>query len=397
MADFSKVILKPGREKSILKKHLWIFSGAVYAVSNELEDGEIVEVYSSDRKYLATGHFQDGSICVRIFSFNKIDKENIRSFWKNQIINAINRRKALNIFDNKKTNSFRIIHGESDILPGLIADFYNGVVVLQAHSVGMLNLLPCFSEIFREVLENEIVAVYSKSGATIKQAEENNLKEGFLYGSVNETIFSENNMKFYLDLINGQKTGFFLDQRNNREILSKSCNGKSVLNVFGYTGAFSVAALIGNANKVVTVDISENAINMANKNIELNFGKEANHQSVVADAFEFLKNNEEKFDIIILDPPAFAKHSDAKNNAMKAYRRLNAAALKHLNKNGLLFTFSCSQVITKPDFLTAIYNAATDSGKQISIVHQLHQAPDHPVNIFHPETEYLKGLVLLAD
>ena len=397
MTDFSKVILKPNREKSILKKHLWIFSGAVYAVSQELEDGEIVEVYSSKKEYLATGHFQNGSICVRIFSFDKVDKKNINDLWMKLFTDAINRRKALTFFDNDKTNSFRLIHGESDMLPGLIADYYNGVVVMQAHSVGMLNLLPSFAAILKEILQEKLVAVYSKSGATIKQAEDSPLKDSFLYGNKAETIFTENNMCFHLDVVNSQKTGFFLDQRDNREILSKYCKGKSVLNIFGYTGAFSVAALAGGASKVLTVDISESAIAMANKNIELNFGNNCNHQAVVADAFEFLKNNEEKFDIIILDPPAFAKHLDAKNNAMKAYRRLNAAGLKHLNKNGLLFTFSCSQVILKPDFLTAIYNAATDSNRQISIIHQLHQSPEHNINIFHPETEYLKGFVLMAD
>ncbi|MDL2227317.1 class I SAM-dependent rRNA methyltransferase [Bacteroidales bacterium OttesenSCG-928-K03] len=397
MADFSKVFLKPNREKSILRKHLWIFSGAVYGVSKELQDGEIVEVFSHDKQYLATGHFQNGSICVRIFSFNKIDKEKINDFWKEAITNAINRRKVLNLFDNPNTNSFRLIHGESDLMPGLIADYYNEVVVLQAHSVGMLELLPVLTEVLKDVLKEKLVAVYSKSGSTIKQTEDNDLKEGFLYGSADEITFTENDMKFHLDLVKGQKTGFFLDQRDNRKILSEYCKGKSVLNVFGYTGAFSVAAFAGGASKVVTVDVSENAIEMANRNIELNFGKNVEHQGVVADAFEFLKNNEEKFDIVILDPPAFAKHLDAKNNAMKAYRRLNAAGFNKLNRNGLLFTFSCSQVITKPDFFTAIYNAAGDSKKQTSIVHQLHQAPDHPINIFHPETEYLKGLVLLTD
>lgn len=396
MNNLPKLYLKQGREKSLLKKHLWIFSGAVYGVSQDLQDGDVVEVLSSSKEYLATGHFQNGSICVRIFSFNQADTID-EMFWEHLIVKALDRRKALSLTPDEHNNAFRIIHGESDMMPGLIADYYNGVIVLQAHSVGMFNLLPTLSNIFVKIMGNKVKAVYSKSKNTIKQAEDETVRNQFLYGSADNLIISENDMKFNIDFVNGQKTGFFLDQRDNRRLLSQYCKGKSVLNIFGYTGAFSVAALFGGASKVVTVDISADAIKMTDDNVALNFPCCSNHYTVVADAFEYLTNTTEKFDIIVLDPPAFAKHLDAKDNAMKAYRRLNALGLKKLNANGLLFTFSCSQVIRKTDFLTAVYNAASDTNKNIAIVHQLHQATDHYINIFHPETEYLKGFVLISD
>lgn len=397
MKMLPQVTLKEGREKSLLKKHLWVFSGAIKTCSKQLEDGETVEVYSEKGEYLATGHFQKGSIAIRIFSFKKLAAID-HAFWKSMVNSAILRRKALGLFDNEETNAFRLIHGEGDDMPGLIADYYNGVIVLQAHSVGMFNLLPELAECFVECLgKDKVTAVFSKSGMTIKQAETDTTKDMFLYGDTGSVVISENGIKFDIDFVNGQKTGFFLDQKRNREILAQHCKGKSVLNIFCYTGAFSAYALANGASKVVSVDVSENAIEMTDHNVKLNCGNTTAHKSYTKDAFEFLTQNTEKFDIVILDPPAFAKHLDARNNAMKAYRRLNTLGIKSLDTNGLLFTFSCSQVISKTDFLTAVYNAATDMKRKVSIIYQLHQAPDHLINIFHPETEYLKGLALITD
>ena len=393
--NLPQIILKPNREKSILKHHLWIFSGAIEGVTRELSDGEIVDIYSNSGKYLATGHFQNGSIAVRIFSFNKVNPD--KTFWKSLISNAIEKRKAMQLFSFNITNAFRLIHGESDMMPGLIADYYNKIIVIQAHSIGMFKLLPLISECFVELLNDNITAIYSKSGMTIKTSATDEQKDCFLYGNVPSAEIIENGMKFNVDFINGQKTGFFIDQRNNRKLLADCCKGKTVLNVFGYTGAFSVAALKGHAKHVTTVDISENAIEMTKHNIELNFGQCDNHTEVVSDVFDFFANNKEQYDIIILDPPAFAKHIDVKDHAMKAYRRLNTLGLKQLTKHGILFTFSCSQVIQKNDFLTILYNASNDTEKKVSILYQLHQSEDHCINIYHPETEYLKGMAVMVD
>ena len=388
-----QIILKKGREKSVQKHHLWIFSGAVEGITRELSDGEVVEVFSNDGKYLATGHFEDGSICVRIFSFARVNVD--KAFWKSLITNAVSKRISMQLFDFHITNAFRLIHAESDMMPGLIADYYNGAIVMQAHSVGMFNAMPLFAECFREIFGDKVHTIYCKSGSTVRHVSPDVEKDFFLYGSSTTSEICENGMKYTVDFINGQKTGFFIDQRDNRKLLSDYCKGKKVLNVFGYTGAFSVSALKGGASHVTTVDISGSAIEMTKHNIEVNFGNCTNHTEIVADAFDFFSSHKDNYDIIVIDPPAFAKHLDSKSNAIKAYKRLNALGMKHLTDNGILFTFSCSQVIQKNDFLTIIYNAGNDAMRNVSILHQLHQSPDHCINIYHPETEYLKGMVLM--
>lgn len=395
MTKLPQLILKNGREKSVLKHHLWIFSGSVKGVSQNLHDGDVVEVFSNNGEYLATGHFEDGSICVRILSFVRTNIDN--DFWRKQIENAINKRKAMQLFDFNCTNAFRIIHAESDMMPGLIADYYNGAIVLQAHSVGMFNALPVIAECFVELLGSLVHTIYCKSATTVRRISAERDKNFFLYGSQTTADVCENGMKYTVDFVNGQKTGFFIDQRNNRQIVSDYCKGKRVLNVFGYTGAFSVAALKGGAKHVTTVDVSASAIEMTKHNIKANFGDSDNHTEIVADVFDFFNTNKELYDLIVLDPPAFAKHLSSKDNAMKAYRRLNAIGMKQLNNNGLLFTFSCSQVILKNDFLTIVYNAGCDAKKNVSIIQQLHQSADHCINIYHPETEYLKGMALIIN
>ena len=391
---YPKIYLKAGKEKSILRHHQWIFSGAVDGVSQQPTNGDIVEVFSHTGEYLATGHFEDSSICVRLFTFTRqiIDD----NFWTNKIATAI--KKRMDMMLPGKTNAFRLIHGEGDMMPGLIADYYNGIIVLQAHSVGMYNLLKDFARIFSSLLHEKVTTVYDKSASTVHHLDDNP-QDGFLYGNNPFATINENGMTFDVDFIKGQKTGFFIDQRDNRHLLSNYCKDKKVLNVFGYTGAFSVAAMLGGAAHVTTIDASAEAVAMATRHIENNLPHNAvfSHEEICADVFDFFASNSEKYDVVVLDPPAFAKHLSAKANAMKAYRRLNAQGMKILNKNGVLFTFSCSQVIQKHDFLTIIYNAGMDSHKNISILHQLHQSCDHTINIYHPETEYLKGYALMVN
>ncbi len=392
--QFPKVVLKSGRERSLERFHHWVFSGAIKSIIGKPADGDIVEVFSNSNKYLATGHFQNGSIMVRIFSFQKTEAD--KAFWQDKFLKAITFRKSIGFFDNPETNVFRLIHGEGDGFPGLIVDFYNGVAVVQAHSVGMYLHRKLFAEILMEILGDKITAVYDKSESTLNTAKE--LSPGaFLQGNAEKVIVLENGIQFEIDIREGQKTGFFIDQRENRKLLQGYCKGKTVANLFSYTGGFSVYAGRGGAAQIVSVDASEKAVRLAQTNMELNFGKSENHRFEVADVFDFLKNETAHFDVIVLDPPAFAKHRQSLDNALKAYRRLNEAALRKLNSGGILFTFSCSQVVSPDDFRLAVFSAAAAVGRPVRILHQTTQPSDHPINLYHPEGQYLKGLVLFVE
>lgn len=395
MSNYTKIILKQGKEKSVLRFHPWIFSGAIEAVTKDLNNGDIVEVYDSKKQYLATGHYQDeGSIAVRIFSFEK--KEINEEFWKEKFTKAINLRKNIGLFNNEHTNAFRLIHGEGDGLPGLIIDFYNANAVIQFHAYGMYLLKDTFVKLLVEIMGNSLKTIYDKSGNTLSGNYEHSNE--FLYQNINsDVIVREFDNQYYIDIIEGQKTGFFIDQRDNRKLLENFCMNKKVLNVFGYTGGFSVAALKGGADLVHSVDSSQKAIELTNKNIELNFGQTDKHQSFAVDAFDFIDKMDDNYDVVVLDPPAFAKQLHLKEKGLKGYRNINLKVIQKMKKGSILFTFSCSQAISKDDFRTMIFSAAALAGKELKILHQLSQGADHPVNIYHPESEYLKGLVLYID
>ncbi|NCC72845.1 MAG: class I SAM-dependent rRNA methyltransferase [Sphingobacteriia bacterium] len=392
--DFPKVILKSGRERSVERFHLWIFSGAIKNIQGQPDDGDIVEVYSNAGKYLATGHFQNGSIMVRIFSFQQTDCE--EDFWRKKIAGALQYRQQLGFLNNTKTNVFRLIHGEGDGLPGLVADFYNGTIVLQAHSVGMFRLREMFAGLFMQLPGNPVKGVLDKSETTLNSSDLKD-EEKLLAGSTEKVLVTENDNQFEVDVREGQKTGFFIDQRDNRKMLQQFCKDKKVANLFSYTGGFSVYAARGGARLIDTVDASEKAVQLAKTNMGINFGQNDQHRFYPMDVFDFLKNQQEKYDVIVLDPPAFAKHRQVLDNAIKAYRRLNEAAIRKLLPGGILFTFSCSQVVSSDDFRLAVFAAAASTGRQVRIVHQLGQPADHPVNLYHPEGQYLKGLILYVE
>lgn len=392
--QFPKVVLKSGRERSLERFHLWVFSGAVKSIQGNPADGDIVEVYANNGTYLATGHFQKGSIMVRIFSFKKTDAG--KQFWKGKFADALSYRSRTGILTDPDTNIFRLIHGEGDGLPGLIVDYYNEVCVLQAHSVGMYLHREMFAEILMELPGLKVTAVYDKSESTLNSAGKN-AGSNFLRGDNQKTVVRENGYQFEVDIVHGQKTGFFVDQRENRKLLQNFSKGKTVANLFCYTGGFSVYAAGGGAVKVDSVDASEKAVLLAKSNMETNFGASQQYRFITEDVFDFLKNNNESYDVIVLDPPAFAKHRQALDNALKAYRRLNEAAIRKLSHGGLLFTFSCSQVVTQDDFRLAVFSACVSTGRPSRIVHQLTQPADHPINIYHPEGAYLKGLVVFVE
>ncbi len=394
--NFPKIILKSGKERSLQRFHPWIFSGAIKKTIGNALDGEDVVVYDNAGKFLGLGHYQKtGSISVRVYSFDEILPG--REFWKEKILNAISTRKALGYIDNLQTNVFRIIHGEGDGFPGFICDFYNGILVFQAHSLGMWKLEETFKDIFLEIWPDKITAIYDKSDKTLPKSEGVTPQNRFLFGSESEKIVSEYGMKFLVNVIEGQKTGYFIDQRENRNLLRKYSLGKTVLNMFCYTGGFSVSSLKGGAKSVTSVDASQTAIDLTVKNGELN-GFKDNHEALATDAFEYLdKMEKNRFDLIILDPPAFAKHANVVNQAVKGYQRINRAAMEKIAPNSILFTFSCSQAIDKLTFRMAVMEASIQAKRKVKILHQLSQPEDHPISIYHPEGEYLKGLVLFVE
>lgn len=391
-----KIFLLPKKEESILRFHPWIFSGAIKRMEGNPDEGEVVEVYSAENRLLAVGHYQIGSIAVRILSFKacEINKE----FWKIRIASAYNLRLSLNLAGNPHNNTYRLIHGEGDGLPGLIIDMYEQTAIIQAHSVGMHLARFELCEVLQEVLGDSLRHVYYKSETTLPYKANIDTENGYLLGG-NEVghIAMENGLKFLVDWEKGQKTGFFVDQRDNRMLLEHYAKDRRVLNMFCYTGGFSFYAMRGGATAVHSVDSSSKAIDLTCKNVELNFPEDKRHEAFAEDAFKFLERMGDQYDLIVLDPPAFAKHRNVLRNALQGYRKLNSIALEKIKPGGILFTFSCSQVVSKNDFRLAVFSAAAQAQRNVRILHQLSQPADHPINIYHPEGEYLKGLVLYVE
>lgn len=394
--SYKRVYLKPGKEESLKRFHPWIFSGAIARVEGEPEEGEVVDVYTSQKEFIACGHFQIGSIAVRVLSF--IQETIDRAFWVRRLTCAKEVRKALGLMNNPQTNTYRLVHGEGDNLPGLIMDVYGKTAVMQAHSAGMHLDRMEIADALTEVMEGVIENIYYKSESTLPfKADLLARENGFIKGGSAENVAMENGLKFHVDWLKGQKTGFFVDQRENRRLLEQYAAGRNVLNMFCYTGGFSFYAMRGGAKLVHSVDSSAKAIDLTNENVRLNFPDDPRHQAFAEDAFKFLDRMGGQYDLIILDPPAFAKHRDALRNALRGYTKLNAKAFEKIRPGGILFTFSCSQVVTKDNFRNAVFTAAAQAGRSVRILHQLTQPGDHPVNIYHPEGEYLKGLVLYVE
>lgn len=391
----NKIILKPGKDRSIFRLHPWIFSGAIARIEGDLQEGDIVNVYNPENRFLATGHYQIGSIAVRVLSFTEraIDY----SFWKERIGQAYAMRKTIGLAEMSGNNVYRLIHGEGDDLPGLVVDYYGGVAVTQFHSVGMYLERENIAKALLEVMGDQLTAIYDKSESTLPFKAAIEPKNGYLYGSAENFIALENGLKFNVDWLEGQKTGFFIDQRDNRSLLEKYAKDKNVLNMFCYTGGFSFYAMRGGANSVHSVDVSARAIELANRNVELNFPGDSRHESFAEEAFKFLEKSHNKYDLIVLDPPAFAKHQNVLDNAIQGYKKLNRKGIEIIKPGGIIFTFSCSQVMTKDLFRQTIFTAAANTGRKVKILHQLTQPADHPVSVYHPEGEYLKGLVLYVE
>jgi len=392
---YKSIYLKKGKEESLNRFHPWIFSGAIHHMDDNIEEGELVNIFTASNEFIAVGHYQIGSIAIRVLTFSKVEIS--YDFWCDRLSSALKMRQNVGITDNNVNNTYRLVHGEGDYLPGLVIDCYGETAVMQAHSVGMH---VCREEICRaliKVMGERIKHVYYKSETTLPFKAELGQENGFMYGGTDNDIAIENGLKFHVDWLRGQKTGFFVDQRENRNLLEHYAKGKSVLNMFCYTGGFSVYAMRGQAKLVHSVDSSAKAVELTNRNIALNFPDDLRHEAFCEDAFKYLDNNDNKYDLIILDPPAFAKHRAALRNALKGYTRLNVKGLQRIKHGGILFTFSCSQVVSKEHFRNAVFTAAAQAGRKVRILHQLHQPADHPINIYHPEGEYLKGLVLYVE
>ena len=392
---YKNVYLKPGKEDSLKRFHPWVFSGAIHHMDDGIEEGQLVRVVDKNGQFIAVGHYQVGSIAVRVLSFKDIPITD--EFWEKRISCALAVRQAIGIADNPENNTFRLIHGEGDHLPGLVVDCYGHTAVMQAHSVGMHVCRHTIAQQLLKVLDGRIANVYYKSETTLPFKADLGQEDGFILGHSDDNTALENGLRFYVDWLKGQKTGFFVDQRDNRSLLESYAKGRSVLNMFCYTGGFSVYAMRGGAQLVHSVDSSAKAIELTRRNVALNFPDDTRHQAFCDDAFKYLDATDGQYDLIILDPPAFAKHRGALHNALKGYTRLNVKAFQRIRSGGILFTFSCSQVVTKEHFRNAVFTAAAQSGRKVRILHQLHQPADHPVNIYHPEGEYLKGLVLYVE
>ena len=391
---YHKIFLKKGKDESLRRFHPWIFSGAIRNIEGNVEEGDIVEVYTHENEYIATGHYQIGSIAVRVLDFAQrtIDK----AFFAERLQKALELRKSIGLI-RPDNNAFRLVHGEGDFLPGLVIDVYDKTAVVQAHSPGMHFARDIIASALVDITGGVLCNVYYKSETTLPYKAELDPQNDYIIGSYDSNIAMENGLKFRVDWLRGQKTGFFVDQRDNRSLLEHYSQGRSVLNMFCYTGGFSFYALRGNAKLVHSVDSSAKAIQLTNENVELNFPGDKRHQAFEEDAFKFLNGIDGKYDLIVLDPPAFAKHKSALKNALVGYRKLNAKAFDKIRPGGILFTFSCSQAVSKEQFRLAVFSAAAQSGRKVRILHQLTQPADHPVSIYHPEGEYLKGLVLYVE
>jgi 23S rRNA (cytosine1962-C5)-methyltransferase len=396
----TQIYLRRGKEESLMRRHPWIFSGAIERIKSseeEIKEGEIVDVFTKQGEFIARGHYQIGSIAVRVLTFEQEDIN--QQWWDKKIAVAYDVRRTLNLTDNEQTTCYRLIHGEGDSLPGLVVDIYDKTAVVQCHSVGMYLSRMAIAEALRNTYGDKLTAIYDKSSQTVPFKAGLNAVDGYIWGHSEQKshVVLENGQKFLVNWEEGQKTGFFLDQRYNRELVKHYSKGRTVLNTFCYTGGFSVYAAAGGAIEVCSVDASERAVKLADENMRLNFGDSIPHEAVAADAVEYIKQIGNKYDLIILDPPAFAKHHKVLGNAMQGYKRINARALSQIKSGGILFTFSCSQAVSKELFRTTVFSAAAIAGRKVRILHQLTQPADHPINIYHPEGEYLKGLVLYVE
>ena len=391
---YKQIQLRKGKDESLRRFHPWVFSGAIQRMDEDIEEGEIVRVVTNTGDFIAVGHYQQGSIAVRVLSFSDVQIDD--EFWHSRLLSALTMRQAIGIADNADNNTYRLVHGEGDNLPGLIIDVYGQTAVMQAHSIGMHLCRKQIARALVDVMDSRISHIYYKSETTLPFMTADDMN-GFLYGNSDDNIATENGLKFRVDWLKGQKTGFFVDQRENRSLLEHYAKGKRVLNMFCYTGGFSFYAMRGGAMLVHSVDSSAKAIELTKQNVELNFPGDARHEAYCEDAFKYLEQAGSNYNLIILDPPAFAKHRGALHNALKGYTRLNQKAFEKIEKGGVLFTFSCSQVVTKDHFRNAVFTAAALAKRKVRILHQLHQPADHPINIYHPEGEYLKGLVLYVE
>lgn len=390
------IYLKRGKDESLRRFHPWIFSGAIHHIDGQEEEGALARVLTADGEYIATGHWQIGSIAVRVLTF--ADEPIDEHFWQERLCVALDARRAMGVAGREDNTTYRLVHGEGDNLPGLVIDIYGRTAVMQAHSVGMHCDRKAIAAALKQVMNEEIDNIYYKSETTLPFKADLGQENEFLLGGSPDDVAIENGLRFHIDWLHGQKTGFFVDQRDNRSLLEHYAHGRDVLNMFCYTGGFSVYAMRGGAQTVHSVDSSAKAIDLVNANVELNFPGDSRHKAFAEDAFRFLQQMEDgAYDLIILDPPAFAKHKDALRNALKGYTRLNVRAFEKIRSGGILFTFSCSQAVSKDQFRTAVFTAAAQSGRKVRILHQLHQPADHPINIYHPEGEYLKGLVLYVE
>ncbi len=393
--DLKTIQLRRGKAESLRRFHPWVFSGAIAAQSRDLQEGDLVQVLDDQGNFIAVGHYQIGSIAVRVLSFDRRDID--EAFWVERIGEAYSLRRVLKLAGREDNDVYRLVHGEGDRLPGLVVDVYGATAVMQAHSVGMHVQREVIADAIIRATEGDIQNVYYKSETTLPYKADLGQENGFLRGGSPANIATENGLKFHIDWLKGQKTGFFVDQRDNRSLLEHYAKGRSVLNMFCYTGGFSVYAMRGGATLVHSVDSSSKAIDLTRANAELNFPGDTRHDAFAEDAFRYLQRAGNDYDLIVLDPPAFAKHKEALRNALKGYTRLNAIAFEKIKPGGIVFTFSCSQAVNKDQFRLAVFTAAAQSGRHVRILHQLHQPADHPINIYHPEGEYLKGLVLQVE
>lgn len=398
--NIASVHLRRGKEESLLRRHPWVFSGAIERISEgmtPLAEGDVVDVITKQGEFIAKGHYQIGSIAVRILSFEQVDIN--AEWWAERIAKAKELREAMGLIDNSSTTCYRLVHGEGDLLPGLVVDIYGRTAVVQCHSVGMYLSRQHIAEAIRKAYGEAIEAIYDKSSQTLPFKADLGAIDGYLWGHTSEpnAVVLENGLKFKVNWEEGQKTGFFIDQRVNRDLVRQYSRGRKVLNTFCYTGGFSVAALAGGAREVVSIDLSERAVKLADENVRLNFGDEAPHEAIACNAVEYLKDIDDSYDLIILDPPAFAKHHKVLGNALQGYKKINARALQKIRPGGILFTFSCSQAVSRELFRTTIFTAAAIAGRRVRIIGQLTQPADHPINIYHPEGEYLKGLVVYVE
>ena len=400
MSKLACVHLRRGKEESLLRRHPWVFSGAIDHIAEgekALTEGDVVDVITKGGEFIARGHYQIGSIAVRVLTF---DEEAIDAkWWEERIAHAKALRESLGMVNNTDTTCYRLVHGEGDLLPGLVVDIYGRTAVVQCHSVGMYHSRMLIAEAIRKAYGEQIEAIYDKSSQTLPFKADLGAIDGYLWGrSENpDAVVLENGLKFKVNWEEGQKTGFFIDQRVNRDLVRQYSRGRKVLNTFCYTGGFSVAALAGGAKEVVSIDLSERAVKLADENVRLNFGDEAKHEAIACNAVEYLKDIDSDYDLIILDPPAFAKHHKVLGNALQGYKKINARALQKIRPGGILFTFSCSQAVSRELFRTTIFTAAAIAGRKVRIIGQLTQPADHPINIYHPEGEYLKGLVVYVE